>query len=257
MRAPPSGPCEQDWIATGLPSNGCSFMRETQSIAFFNPPGIDQLYSGVTNSAPSPARIAVARSSAGAGKPEAFGISALYSGGVSNGGAVTSFISGGANSGNARVNAALYEPLRNEPQITSTLSLSFSAIASPSNEIPSPVPTCPNADTILFGFDAGCLGDLLKPFYAGFDNFAKFGRRRQVGERPRSLKPFLDGVFGQHLFHRLVQLGDDRLRSAGGKHKPIPAEVGDPRYPALRQCRNILKSRPSVRRGHRDQTQIA
>src|SRR5262245_47525254 len=124
MRAPPRGPCEQDWIATGLPSKGCSFMRETQSIAFFRPPGIDQLYSGVTNSTPSAARTAVAMSSAGPGKPEASWMSALYSGNVSNGGAVTRFISGGASSGNARVNAALYERLRNDPQITNTLSLS-------------------------------------------------------------------------------------------------------------------------------------
>ena len=58
MRAPPSGPCEHDWIATGLFSNGWSFMRETQSIAFLSTPGIDQLYSGVTNSTPSAARIA-------------------------------------------------------------------------------------------------------------------------------------------------------------------------------------------------------
>src|SRR4029450_6015842 len=134
MRAPPRGPCEQDWIATGLPSNGCSFMRDTQSIAFFSPPGIDQLYSGDTNRIPSAARIAVARSSAGPGKPEASWISALYSGSVSNGGAVTNFMSGGARSGKARANAALYERLRREPQITSTLSLSLSAIASPSNQ---------------------------------------------------------------------------------------------------------------------------
>src|SRR5512132_2760368 len=135
MRAPPSGPCEQDWIATGLPSNGCSFMRDTQSIAFFNPPGIDQLYSGVTNRTPSDARIAVARSSAGPGKPDASWISPLYNGNVSNGGAVTNFMSDGASSGKARINAALYERLRSEPQITSTLSLSLSAMTSPSDEI--------------------------------------------------------------------------------------------------------------------------
>src|SRR5262245_3454271 len=134
MRAPPSGPWEQDWIATGLSSNGCSFMRDTQSIAFFSPPGIDQLYSGDTNRTPSAARTAVARSSAGPGKPEASWMSALYSGNVSNGGAVTNFMSGGARSGKARAKAALYERLRSEPRITSTFSLSLSAIASPSNQ---------------------------------------------------------------------------------------------------------------------------
>src|SRR6185312_14758717 len=77
MRAPPSGPCEQDWMATGFSLNGCSFMRESQSIAFFSTPGIDQLYSGVTNRTPSAARIAAARSSAGPGKPEESCTSAL------------------------------------------------------------------------------------------------------------------------------------------------------------------------------------
>jgi hypothetical protein len=42
------GTSEHDWIATGLPSKGWSFMRESQSIAFFKPPGIDQLYSGAS-----------------------------------------------------------------------------------------------------------------------------------------------------------------------------------------------------------------
>src|SRR4029450_3099190 len=140
MRAPPSGPCEQDWVATGLPSNGCSFMRDTQSIAFFNPPGIDQLYSGVTNRTPSDARIAVARSSAGPGQPEGSWMWACYSGNVSNGGVLTNFMSGGAMSGKARVNAALYERLRSEPQITSTLSLAPSAMGNPSREISYPFP---------------------------------------------------------------------------------------------------------------------
>jgi hypothetical protein len=33
-------------------------------------------------------------------------------------------ISGGANAGNARVSAALYEPLRSDPQMTSTFNWS-------------------------------------------------------------------------------------------------------------------------------------
>ena len=44
-------------------------MRETQSMAFFKTPGIDQLYSGDTNSTPSASRIALARSLTGPGKP--------------------------------------------------------------------------------------------------------------------------------------------------------------------------------------------
>src|ERR1700690_2015565 len=111
MRAPPSGPCEQDWIATGFSLNGWSFKRETQSMAFLSTPGIDQLYSGVTNSTPSAARIASASSLTGAGKPGGSWTSSLERGNEPIGGAVMSFMSGGASSGNARVSAALYEPL--------------------------------------------------------------------------------------------------------------------------------------------------
>src|ERR1700689_5314175 len=53
MRAPPSTPPAQDCSATGLSLNGTSFMRETQSMAFFNPPGMLQLYSGATMMKPS------------------------------------------------------------------------------------------------------------------------------------------------------------------------------------------------------------
>src|SRR5262245_45131417 len=255
MRAPPNGPCEQDWIATGLPSNGCSFMRDTQSIAFFNPPGIDQLYSGVTNRTPSDARIAVANSSAGPGNPEASWMSALYSGNVSTGGAVSNFMSGGARSGKARVNAALYERLRNDPQITSTLNLSLSAIASPSDEISH------HSDLMmplrLFGFEAGRFGDFLKALDVGLDDLAKFGRRRQVRNRTRSLEPLFNRVFGQHLFHRLVKLVDDRLWRAGRKDESVPAKVGNSRNAAFRECGNVVKSRPTVRRGNGDETQVA
>ena len=72
MRAPPSGPCEQDWIATGLSLNGCSFMRETQSMAFFKPPGIDQLYSGVTNEHAVGGADRGGEASRRRGKPDAF-----------------------------------------------------------------------------------------------------------------------------------------------------------------------------------------
>jgi hypothetical protein len=44
-------------------------MRETQSIAFFRTPGIDQLYSGEQIRTPSAARIAAASSLTGAGNP--------------------------------------------------------------------------------------------------------------------------------------------------------------------------------------------
>src|SRR6185312_7961934 len=121
MREPPSGPIEHDWSATGFSLNGWSFMRDTQSIAFLSAPGIVQLYSGDTTMTPSAARIAAARASAAGGKPDASWISELYIGIASWGGADTSVMPGGASSGSARVKAALYEPLRNDPQMTSTL----------------------------------------------------------------------------------------------------------------------------------------
>src|SRR3974377_631064 len=102
MREPPSGPCEQDWIATGFSLNGWAFMRETQSIAFFRAPGIVQLYSGDTMITPSAARIAAARSSAAGGKPDASWISELYIGSPSYAGAGVSFIPPAGASGRAR-----------------------------------------------------------------------------------------------------------------------------------------------------------
>ena len=70
-------PPAADWNATGLFSNGWSFMRDTQSMAFFNPPGIDQLYSGETMIRPSALRMASAQAFTSAGKPLAVWISAL------------------------------------------------------------------------------------------------------------------------------------------------------------------------------------
>src|SRR5262245_17628241 len=180
MRAPPSGPCEQDWMATGLPSKGCSFIREAQSIAFFSPPGIDQLYSGVTNRTPSAARTAVARSCAGPGKPEASCMSALYSGSVSKAGAVINFIPGGARPGNARVKAALYDPLRSDPQMTSTLNWSailFLLLLR------------------LFRFEAGRFRDLLECFDVGLNNFDELRGCRQFGKRAYAFKALLDRIF--------------------------------------------------------------
>src|SRR4051794_19552083 len=107
MREPPSGPIEQDWIATGFSLNGCSFIRDTQSIAFFSAPGMVQLYSGETMTTPSAARIAAARSSAAGGKPDASWTSELYIGSLSNAGADLKFMPGGASSGKVRASAAL------------------------------------------------------------------------------------------------------------------------------------------------------
>ena len=71
MREPPRMPPAADCSATGLSLNGCSFMRDTQSMAFFRPPGIDQLYSGDTMISPSALRMASAQATASAGKPVA------------------------------------------------------------------------------------------------------------------------------------------------------------------------------------------
>jgi hypothetical protein len=46
-------------------------MRETQSMAFFRPPGIDQLYSGDTMINASAARMASAQMFTSGGKPVA------------------------------------------------------------------------------------------------------------------------------------------------------------------------------------------
>ncbi len=52
-------------------------MRDTQSIAFFRPPGIDQLYSGDTMMTASALRMASAQATTSAGKPVEFWMSAL------------------------------------------------------------------------------------------------------------------------------------------------------------------------------------
>ena len=62
-------PIEQDCSAIGLLTKGWSFTRDTQSIAFFSPPGMVQLYSGETMMTPSAARIASASAVAAGGKP--------------------------------------------------------------------------------------------------------------------------------------------------------------------------------------------
>jgi hypothetical protein len=52
-------------------------MRETQSMAFFRPPGIDQLYSGETMISPSAPRMASAQALTSCGKPVSFWMSKL------------------------------------------------------------------------------------------------------------------------------------------------------------------------------------
>src|SRR5712691_4877540 len=76
-RAPPTGPGEADCSATALPANGWFCRRDTQSMAFFRPPGMVKLYSGVQKITPSAARMASASAFTGAGKPVELWMSAL------------------------------------------------------------------------------------------------------------------------------------------------------------------------------------
>ena len=77
MRDPPRMPPAHDCSTTGLSLNGWSFMRDTQSIAFFSAPGIDQLYSGDTMISASALRMASAHAFTSAGKPVEFWMSKL------------------------------------------------------------------------------------------------------------------------------------------------------------------------------------
>jgi hypothetical protein len=71
-RAVPVWPGEAPMIPTGLPlSAAFEGGREAQSTAFFMTPGTPWLYSGVTNSTPSAARIAALNAATPAGSPAA------------------------------------------------------------------------------------------------------------------------------------------------------------------------------------------
>jgi hypothetical protein len=77
MRPPPSVPFAADWRATGLPAKGWLGTRDTQSIAFLRPPGIEKLYSGELKITPSAARTASASLCTGGGNPLVSWTSAL------------------------------------------------------------------------------------------------------------------------------------------------------------------------------------
>src|SRR4030095_9714606 len=67
--AVPIAPGDVPMTADGLRVNEfCPYGRLAQSIAFFNPPGIERLYSGVTNSTASHSEIACLNDFATAGK---------------------------------------------------------------------------------------------------------------------------------------------------------------------------------------------
>ncbi len=78
----------------------CPHGRDAQSMAFFNAPGIERLYSGVTNSTASEAAIASLRALGRAGK--SLSKSGLYSGRLPIGSSVKS-----RSSGASRISARL------------------------------------------------------------------------------------------------------------------------------------------------------
>ena len=109
--------------ATGLPPK--TFLMsdgglESQSIAFFKTPGIELLYSGVTNSKPSALAIVAFNSATRLGMPSAASTSPLYSGMPS----ILSVWSAallGISSTAARSSALLNEPRRRLPEIPTIL----------------------------------------------------------------------------------------------------------------------------------------
>ena len=72
MRAVPTGPVAAPMMATGLPLKGCSGRRDSQSMAFFRPPGMLKLYSGLAISTASAERTASASGASAAGQPDAW-----------------------------------------------------------------------------------------------------------------------------------------------------------------------------------------
>ena len=102
-------------IAAGLPFQALSPCgREAQSIAFFNTPDTDRLYSGVTNRIAFASRIRLFNSVTLAG---GFCSSSWLNGGMPSSSNVSTVASFGASSTAARSAARLYDPLRRLPAI--------------------------------------------------------------------------------------------------------------------------------------------
>src|SRR6516225_2034132 len=108
-------PVDAPMIAAGLPFQALSpWGREAQSIAFFNTPDTDQLYSGVTNRIASASRIRLFNSVT---LPGGFCSSSWLNGGMSSSSNVSTVAPFGASSIAARTAARLYDPRRRLPPI--------------------------------------------------------------------------------------------------------------------------------------------
>jgi len=115
-------------IAAGLPFQALSpWGREAQSIAFFNTPDTDQLYSGVTNRIAFTSRIRLFNSATLAG---GFCSSSWLNGGMPSSSNVSTGASFGASSVAARSAARLYDPRRRLPAIPRIQLVSSFAIPS-------------------------------------------------------------------------------------------------------------------------------
>ncbi len=114
-RAVPTAPVDAPMIAAGLPFQALSpWGREAQSIAFFNTPDTDQLYSGVTNRIAFASRIRLFNSVTLAG---GFCSSSWLNGGMPSSSNVSTVAPLGASSVAARSAARLYDPRRRLPAI--------------------------------------------------------------------------------------------------------------------------------------------
>src|SRR2546421_2762088 len=114
-RAVPMAPVDAPMIAAGLPFQALPpWGREAQSIAFFNTPDMDQLYSGVTNRIAFASRIRLFNSVTLAG---GFCSSSWLNGGMPSSSNVSTVTPFGASSVAARSAARLYDPRRRLPAI--------------------------------------------------------------------------------------------------------------------------------------------
>src|SRR5437773_2870704 len=108
-------PVDAPMIAAGLPFQAASpWGREAQSIAFFNTPDTDQLYSGVTNRIASASHIRLFNSVTLAG---GLCSSSWLNGGMPSRSNVSKVAPLGASSAAARRAARLYDPRRRLPAI--------------------------------------------------------------------------------------------------------------------------------------------
>src|SRR6056297_3609392 len=113
-RAPPKRPGETLQIVVGFRALGLGFTREIQSMAFFRPPGMDQLYSGVTIKIASTPLTAATNAVTLSGMPSSR-MSWLNSGRVPGLGSATGVMPPGTRSAAARPTARDNDARRSDP----------------------------------------------------------------------------------------------------------------------------------------------